>query len=261
MADTPQNPGTKLGGDAGDALGALIGEALAAGDYARAEQLRQQQMDLYKGIAQPQDFTRQGASAFDSIQMDPRLKAARMAALQRMQQIGLEGGMDVESRAANQEAQDQAAGFARGQQGALMQSMQSRGMGGSGMEAAAALQGQQAGSNMLAKSGMQAAADARKRALAALSGSADMAGDLSRDEYGMAADKAHAGDAISRFNAENANQFQQQKFGNAMDVAGAESGVYGNEMQDAEERAARKKALARGIGRIGGAVAGTVAAS
>lgn len=243
-------------GAVGDILGSLIGEALAAGDYEEANRLMQEAARSYDGMTAPSDFAEAGGTAMDDISVDPRLRASRMKALERLQQVGLEGGMDAESRAAVEQAKMDAAGYEQQQRGAIMQDAQARGMMNSNLSQAQALMAQQGGANRVGMMGIQAAGDARRRALDALSQSGELAGSIERDEYGMQADRAGAQDAIGMFNARNRNDFNQSQFDNSLSLkdrqmAGklAEAGMY-------EERAARKSGKARGVGQGIGAAGG-----
>lgn len=251
-------------GDIGEGLfdiyGTLIGEALAAGDYAEAERLRRESAGMFDDVRAPTDadLERLGPSAMEGVQADPMLRAKRLRALQSLSAVGEEGGMDVVSRAALEEAKQDAAQYEQGQRGALMQSAARRGLGNSNLAMGSALLGQQAGADRVGRAGVQAAGDARLRQLRALAATDDVAGGINRDDLALATDKAGAADAIARFNAQEANRWKQQGFRNQMDLQGARYDVKRNSAEDADKRGKSKVAKVRGFGRAGGRMLGTL---
>jgi hypothetical protein len=251
------NVGGNTGEGIGDIIGSLIGEALARGDYAEAERIRKEAARLYDGIQLPGEMERLQGTSFDGIAVDPRLRAARMSALEKLQQVGLEGGMDAESRAALAEGRHQAGQQEASARGAIMANAQSRGMMGSNMAAGAKLQAQQAGADRMSMAGTQAAADARRRALAALSESGQLAGSIERDEYGMQADRAGARDAMAEFNARNANAWQQKQFDNRLGLTDRRYGARRDESDIHKEKGDRTVDRWRGYGKATGRAAGT----
>lgn len=259
MADgvNPMSVGSDIGAAGGDLIGSLIGEAMARGDYEEAARLRAQAAQQYEGIGLPGEQAKLGPSAYEGVGTDPRIRDARMTAMQRMLGIGMEGGMDLESRAALQEAQQQAGGFESQQRGAILDAAQRRGTLSAGTNVAAQLQASQAGANRVAQAGTQAASDARSRAMQALMASGSLGAGLERDDYGQKANLADRRDAITEFNARNAQAFAQQRFGNQMDLADKKYGAARTSADDAEDEGDKKVAKARGYGRTGGSIAGT----
>lgn len=235
--------------DIGDFIGALIGDALAAGDYQRAEQLQLQASKMYEGIDPNLKADSLGKSASAGMKPNEKSRAARMAVLDKMMQVGMEGGMDLESRAAMEEAKQQAGQYEQSQRGAMMADAQRRGMGGSNLSMASQMGAQQAGAQRVGMQGMQAAADARKRALAALAQSGDLAGGIERDDFGQRLGLADRMDAIDRFNVQNANNFKQGNFSRDMDRRDAQSGAMKDEADIYNKRGQRTSDKARGVGR------------
>lgn len=244
---------TQIGGSAGDAFGAIIGELLAAGDYETAEKLMQEASRSYDGMQAPSSYERVDGSAMAGVNADGHARGARRMALDRLMKIGLEGGMDAESRAAIEGAKQEAAGYEQQQRGAIMQNANARGQGSQNLAQAQALMAQQGGADRVGMAGIQAAGDARKRALAALTGAGDMAGSLERDAFGQDAEKASAHDTIAMFNARNANNFHQNQFDNTLAIKDRQAQGKLTEAEIYENRANRKKGTSRGVGRaIGG---------
>lgn len=249
--------GQEVGGAAGDMIGSLIAEALNQGDYRRAEELMREAAKSHEGISLTGPAEQMGPSEFDDIKLDKESMDARRMALRKFQQIGLEGGLDPESRAAMAEAQGQAAGYERAQRGALMQRAQERGgLGGGGLNAASLI-AQQEGSNRMAMAGTQAAADARRRALQALQASEGIASGLTADEYRRSADRAAALDAVNKFNTGLRQDAKNRRFEEQMALADAaregkmlETDIYGL-------RTKRRSDLGSKVGRGGGSLIGT----
>lgn len=247
---------TELLGEAGDLIGGLIADAISRGDYEAAERLMQEASKTHSGIQLSGDAEQMGGSEFDDIGLDKDSMDARRLALREFQKVGLEGGLDAESRAAMSEAQGQAASYERGQRGALMQRAQERGLGSGALNASAQLISQQGGADRMSQAGTQAAADARRRALQALQTSAQIGQGLTQDEYRRSADRAAALDAVNRFNTSLRSDAQTRRFQQQMDLADAsqrgklmEAGTY-------EERARKRKETGSKAGRATGGVLG-----
>ncbi len=233
-------------------IAGLIGEALAAGDDAEADRLRQEAMAQYN-ISAPelqkmevQAIQSQAATA----QGNPQAKAARMDALRMLQQRGAEG-YNAEDRAAIGDTLSEVDQQARGRQQAITQSMDPN----SGAAIAAQLSNAQNASQVANKRGLDIAAGSRRQALQSIAQGGKMAGDIDTDEFGQAYQRGGAQDAISQFNQRNSMDAQrfnaqqvQQGFGNQMDLAGAKVGVLNQGVEDARRRGARKRGMAKGLG-------------
>lgn len=202
-----------LGEFGGSALGSLLGKN---GDEARRQAL------AYLMQINPE----MGDSAFENLQNDPALVQKQMAAIDELRRVYDEGGMDAGSKAALEEARASTAASERGQRGALTQNFAARGAGGAGTELAAQLATQQGGANRERMAGVQAAGDARTRAVNALLASTSAAGNLRGQEM----NKAGGLDAVSRFNAA-----QRMRKGEAV------AGGYGD-IANADDRGAQRTA-------------------
>jgi hypothetical protein len=249
---------TEMLGEAGDLIGGLIADAISKGDYEAAERLMREAAQRYDGIAlpDPAQTEQMGPSAFGGVELDKASMDARRAALQRFQQIGMEGGMDAESRAALAEAKFDTSQHDAAQRGALMQRAQERGLGSGSLNAASQLIAQQGASQRLAMAGTQAAGDARRRALQALAESEGIARGMTQDEYRRSADRAAALDAVNRFNTGLRADAQTRRWGQQMDLADAQSRGRQLEAGIYEDRARRRKDDGKKVGRATGAVAG-----
>lgn len=142
-------------------------------------------------------------SAMGSITLDPALKKAQMDALLGLQYISESGGMTSMDRANMSRISNEEDTKARGAREAIMQNMQARGMGGSGMEILAQLQNAQESASRRSARDTEVAGMAQQRALEALMQGGNMAGNIRNQDFSEQAQKAQAADAISRFNAQN----------------------------------------------------------
>lgn len=211
-------------------VGSLIGQALGAGDRAEAERIRAKAAELFgddnvNRIIQESNL---GPSQMGQVQADPQAVAAQRLALQRMQEDSTTVGLTAPERAEYAAATDDAAQYERGQREAILQNAQARGVGGSGLELAALLQGQQGGAMRAHRAGLDAAAQAaRRRALANMQ-MGQFGGQLRGQGFGEDSDKAQAADAIARFNAANTRDLKtmqlQGQYSNAMEQAAAKDG-------------------------------------
>lgn len=169
----------------------------------------QVQLDKYvqQGTITPEqaEATLLQSNAFNAVKDDPSLVGAQKQALQQLQDIGTQGGMTAVDKAQlnditntqNQEAQSRLA--------SIQSNAKERGVGGSGLELAGALNNEQAAADRAANSGVQVAANAQQRALAAIQAGGTQAGQMQAAEYGEQANKAQAQNALDQFNANVSN--------------------------------------------------------
>lgn len=148
----------------------------------------------------------QQASAQAGVQVPEELVETQMGALNQLREIATSGGLTDMDKAQLEEIRTQIGQQVQGQQQAVMQNMQERGLGGSGMELAAKLQATQAGADRAARMGTDVAAQAQQRALAAIAQSGQMAGQIRGQSVQEQQVKAEAADRINAFNAQMAQQ-------------------------------------------------------
>ena len=184
MSGAALGPWGALAGGALGALGGLLGESDIT--PLTAEEIAQMQA---------------GGTEFDKIRMDPAAMNAWMNALRQMQGVAGQGGMDLQSRVAQQQAQAQAAQHEQMQRQAIEQQMAQTQRYGGGAELAAKVGAQQGGYNTAAMAGAENASAARTRAIQAMALSGGMAGDIRGQQFGEQAARAMSQDAINRFNA------------------------------------------------------------
>jgi hypothetical protein len=148
-------------------------------------------------------------SELKGLKVDPRFKAAQMKALTNLEQQGQQG-LTLEDRTALMETQRQAAQQNQGQQEAILQNMEARGMGGSGAELAARLQASQSGADAAAQKGLQIAAQAQRARMDALARAGAAAGQMGQQEFENQGSVASAQDVINRFNTGSRQNVQQR---------------------------------------------------
>lgn len=233
-------------------LGAdLLGQWLSSADEEEQRRLQDEAFAIY-GDASPPTLERMlqerlGPSAMEGLPQDFGNRDARNAALEQLLQMGLAGGMDPGSQLALEQARRAGAQQSAQQQAAVRQEFQRRGLGGAG-EATLALQAQQAGADRAAMGDLQAAADARSRALQALATGGSMAGQAEAQDFNRAARIAESQDAIARFNSQLATDAIQRDWNNRMGLMGAQYGATMGAAEQSGQRAGRQQARAGAYG-------------
>lgn len=179
---------------------------------------------------QLQSAIKQDPSAFEKIVTDTGSKAAQTRALKGLEDIGFEGGLRLQDKAALQDAMIGAQTRERSNREGIVAEMARRGMSGSGFDVASRLQGQQVTADQQANAGLKVAAGAQDRALAALESSGDLASKYRGQDFQEQSAKASAADRINAFNTENmrsvnaantgiANNAQQYNLGEKQRIA------------------------------------------
>lgn len=152
-------------------------------------------------------------SAFEQIVTSAEQKSSQMRALSELENIGYEGGLRLQDKAALQDSMLEGQVRDRANRDAISADMARRGMGGSGFEVAAQLQGQQSGADRDARNSLSVAAQAQDRALQAIMGAGDLATKYRTQDFGEQSAKAQAEDRINMFNTENLRDVQQRNIG------------------------------------------------
>ena len=151
-----------------------------------------------------------GPSAYEKVTADPALKQAQMNALIKMQQIGDQGGMTATDQARLAQIQQQTEGALKGQQGAIMQNLATRGLSGGMTELVARNQAAQEAANRQAQQGLDVKAQAEQRALQAIMQSGQLGGQMNQQDIAQQQALAQARDAISKFNVANVQDVGQR---------------------------------------------------
>lgn len=288
MADIPSFGGGGMGGglaQAGGALGGMVGAVIgdSEGEKYRRRALRalQDASRMWGAIptdinALGEDTYSLGPSAVEGVgaSMDPATRQAQLRALSQLMEQAEAGGLDASARAQQAQALGAAAQQNRAQQGALLDSFAARGMSGSGAELAARLAAQQGATQANSMSGLQAAADAQARRMAALTQGASLAGQVRQADYGQAMDLAGARDAVAQYNTrsrqdvagrnvDRRNQRNQQNIDNRFRQAAGQQGsardIADWNMTEEERKRRFHTGIGTGVGTGIGAAVGAVA--
>lgn len=159
-----------------------------------------------------------GASRLEDVQMDPRLQAAQLSALEGITGVA-ETGLGAADRLALEEIRRQAAGQAQAQRATALQQMQERGTLDSGASLVAQLGAGQQAADMAAMQGMRQAAQAQQARMSALGQQGNMAAQMQGQQLGLAGQKASAADAIAQFNAQQRMGVQSQNLAARQGIA------------------------------------------
>jgi hypothetical protein len=261
----PAGGALTAGAIAAPIVGGIMGQQAQAGNLAAAQAAYAAALAQYQSVGIPsvqaqqlalQDPTVQGTlnpqminsqlnqmngNAMNSIQTDPRLAQAQMSALNTLSQTGQQG-LTATSLAALNSANRQAAGQNTAQQNSIVQNMQQRGMGGSGVELATRLAAAQGSADQAGQQTSQIMAQAQQNMLNATSQAGQLGGQMQQQQFGEAAQKAQAQNAISQFNAQQAanaqnsnvlaqNQAQAANLSNAQNIANMSTATQNAEQQ------------------------------
>jgi len=212
---------------------------------------------------------RLGPSAFEDIQIDPRLQEAELDALSALQQAG-EEGFTAEDRARIEALRSQIGADEQARQASILQQMAQRGALDSGAQLAAQLGSSQAATQRASQEGLELAAQQAAARRNALAQAGQMASQMGSRQFSQDAQKAQASDAIRQFNAavaardtaakqqqaqqraSIANQQEmynkgllQQNFQNQLAKATGVTGALGNQAQQAMQSAAQQASAAQ----------------
>ena len=140
-----------------------------------------------------------GRSRFEDVQMDPRLQAINMAALEDIAGIAKAGGLDAQTRLALEEGLGRVAGAEQ----ARLQQLKEDPTLGQGQKLALQAQAVQGAGQGGRDVALQAAAQAQQARMAALGQQANLASGMQQQQLGLAGQKASAADTIAQFNTQN----------------------------------------------------------
>lgn len=244
---------------------AAFSEWWASADEAEKRALQDEALSIYENLSPPEleriKAATAGESAATGVPDDFGNKESRNLAIQQLIDMGSQGGMDAGSMLAVEQARRAGAQAEMQGRGAVRQEFQRRGLGGAA-EAALQQQAQQAGADRTSLLDLQAASDARSRALQALATGGGMAGQAEGQDSDKALRIAQSRDAMSQFNANQSQQANiynsglgQQDFQNKLGIADRRYGATQTRAGQYETEAERKRRIAGGVGQT---VVGTV---
>jgi hypothetical protein len=179
----------------------------------------------------------QNPSEFENIVTNATHKTAQNRALSELENVGYEGGLRLQDKAALQEAQMQGQQQDRAARDNIGAEMARRGTSDSGFNVAARLQGQQASGDRNAVNSMKVAAGAQDRALQAIMGAGTLGTQYRTQEFGEQAQKAGAADRIAQFNTANLRDV------NAANI-GAQNQAQATNLSNAQQLANQNTSLA-----------------
>lgn len=265
--------GTAIGAGVG-ALGGLLGNLLGGSDDQAERDARAAALAKIMGVSLPQaqdlmvnlekqqvagtynpelqGTVTEGPSAMKDIVSNPQARAAQMAALSQLQNLG-NTGLTAADRMALTQIQNESAGKSNALNKSILANNAARGMAGSGATLAAQLIGSQTAANQGAQNGLNVAAQAQQKALQAMSNAGALGSQIEGQQFGEEAQKAAAADAISRFNSANRqnviganttskNQGQMANLQNLQSVMNANTGITNQQAElnsQAKQRAAQ----------------------
>lgn len=179
-----------------------------------AEQQRNYLLNELQGELTPEmlQAIEQGPSAFEDIEIDPRLKQAQMDALSYYSQVG-EMGLTPNERSARNEIMRSQANQSEADRATALANAAQRGVAGSGIEMAAQLAGAQGAAERASQASDQLVSEAFKRSLDAQSDKATLANSMRTQDYNEAERLAQARDQIARVNAQQQIDTQSTNVG------------------------------------------------
>lgn len=298
----------------------LFSSLFGSSDSNKADQLHQQALDAFNAIQTPElkdlqvqldQYVNAGkitpeqaetellsSNAFNSIVTDPSYVGAQKQALQQLQQIGTQGGLTAVDKAQLNDITNQQNQQNQSQNAATMQQAQQRGVGGSQLNQVNQLVNEQGNADRAASQGLNVAAQAQQRALAAMQAAGTQGGQLEAQQYGEQANKAQSQNAIDLFNKQTLNQQNlyntqtanaaqaanlanaqavnnantgtsnankeynasqvQQQYQDALNKANGEAGIYNNWANSAQQQTEQDRNASAGL--IGGVLQGGAAA-
>lgn len=240
-------------------LSSIIGELASGEDRRRANELYDQNLRDYEGLAPPEleklIAEQMGPSAFEGITTDPRARSAQYEALAQLQQLARSGGLNLQDRATLARANAEGARQASAGRAGIAADMAARGQYGGGQQLAMQLNNQQAAANRGAQTGLETAAMAQRRGIDAILEGGRLGGQLRGQEFDEKSRAAQARDLVSRYNADSragAARYNallpQQNFQNKMQLTGAKAQARGARAGQYTQSADDTRQFAAGIG-------------
>jgi hypothetical protein len=147
-----------------------------------------------------------GSNAYNNLNINPTAQAEELAAMQQLQGIADSNGLTPQTQAQLQQIRLQQQQTNQGNNGAILQNAQSRGLGDSQLNIAAQLAANQQGANSAAEQGAIAAGNQQQQQLNALNSAAALGGQVYGQQYNQAATTAAAQNALNAYNASNQQQ-------------------------------------------------------
>lgn len=218
----------------GSFIGGAMGRDASQGDRDKQAAAMQEGVDVFRNINIPElseqelqlllpqlmgeltpemeNYISAGPSAFEQIEADPRLKNAQMSALNYLGEVG-QTGLTAGERAGMNELRRNTAQESQAKQAQILQDMAQRGVGGSGVELAARLGGNQASADRMSRESDVLTQQAQQRAMEAMMNQANLGGQIRGQDRSEAESTAGAKDVMNKFNVQNQQSLQQRNVG------------------------------------------------
>ena len=172
----------------------------------------QMQQLVQQGLVKPEDAEAVLVqhNAYDEVRGNDEARGVQLSVLRDLQDKADAGGLSDTDRAAIQANLDSIANTERGQNLAITEDAQRRGVSGSGLELAQKLMAQQSGADQAGRRGMEIAALAEQARSQALNDAANLGGQIHGQDLEQQGSKAAAANAIAQYNATNQQQVTLQ---------------------------------------------------
>lgn len=149
-------------------------------------------------------------TAFQQVVQNTKYTQAQDKALNQLQDLGEQGGLNLSDKANLQQELVTSANKDKANRDAITDDFARRGQAGSGMALQAQLGGAQQAGDRDSQARLQSLGTAQDRALQSIVGAGDLAGKLGQQDYQRQSDLAQAKDRINQFNTQNAQAVQQR---------------------------------------------------
>lgn len=189
----------------------------------------------YAGDYNPYAIGAPKLAEYQQVADSPETRAIQMQALQKLIAQG-NGAADAQNQAAQFSALDAANQQANAREGAIRQSMERKGQGGTGVNALMRAQAAQMGANRAAQGTLDAASQAALMKLQALGAAGNAAGQMRGQDVGLNSQNAGIINDFNRFNVaaqnrvaeqnvENRNAAQLRNLNTRQDISGRNTGI------------------------------------
>lgn len=226
-----------------------IGSAMAAGDYAKAEELRQQAVrELNIPLPGLDELAQEiGPSHLEGVKADSRYTGAQDEALRGLKEYSTTG-TSAQDRAGYDQAKLDAAGTYSGMMGRNAQLRAARGQSGGGADTADAFAAAATGADRANRTDLTVAADSANRRYSALGAYGSMAERLRAADLSQKNRVADSQDAIERFNSGRRSYAAETGFNNALNLGQLKYGAGQTGANQATAAGRQKEQTAADIG-------------
>lgn len=247
--------GSAIGGIAGGLTGLFSDEGSSEEDIYR------EYLNKLEGVVIPSldELIEAGTisdTAYSDIETDPATRQATTSAMNALLEEGESGGQSVQSKAELEGALNQARQAERMQTEAIMEDMARRGQAGGGSELVQRMMASQNAMSEARSTGVQAAADARTRAMESLVQAGNLGSTVRGQDWTEESAKAAAQDALNQWNANVKTNAYGNRTNWNLQKAGSEGSAYQGLAQSASSNKSQASDTAQGVGALAGSIYG-----